>query len=540
MKKLIECVPNFSEGRDSHIIESIANSIRQTDGCQLLDVDPGKSTNRTVITFIGDPKSVVQGAVNAAKKAHELIDMRKHHGEHPRMGAMDVCPFIPVANVTMEECVACAIEFAKQVSEELNIPIYLYEEAQSEEYRKKLPQIREGEYEAISERIIKPEWKPDYGPAQFVPEWGATVTGARNFLIAYNVNLLGTKEQAHRIALDIRDNGRNDGKPGLLKETKAIGWHVNEYNLAQISINLTNFQVTGIHTAFEACKSIAESLNTAIVGSELVGLVPLEAMLQSAEYYIRKENLMIVDEAQKINLVVNRLGLNSIAPFDPAKRIIEYMVREEGNEPLADLSVRDFVKSIAARTSAPGGGSASAAVAAIGAGLGCMVAQLTYGVRKFETVENEMRKIIPVLHRVTNELIPLIDADTNAFNDYVEAMRLPKSTEEEIQARNEAMQNGLKKAIEVPLTTMRIANSAWSMMVEVARYGNIASKSDVEVGAKSLETGIWGAHKNVLINLKDLQDENYKRKILEEANNLLERAKEKCKQTIECINKRNQ
>jgi glutamate formiminotransferase/formiminotetrahydrofolate cyclodeaminase len=538
MKKIIECVPNFSEGRDTKIIEAIANAIKLTIGCQLLDVDPGKSTNRTVITFVGDPKSVVQGAVNAARVARELIDMRKHHGEHPRMGAMDVCPFIPVANVTMEECVACAKEFARLASEELNVPIYLYEEAQAEEYRKKLPQIREGEYEAIPERIIKSEWKPDFGPAKFVPEWGATVTGARNFLIAYNVNLLGTKEQAHRIALDIRDNGRNDGNPGLLKETKAIGWHVNEYNLAQISINLTNYKLTGIHTAFEACKTIAASLNTAVVGSELVGLLPLEAMLQSAEYYIRKENLMIVDEAQKINLVVDRLGLNSIAPFVPAKRIIEYLVREEGTEPLANLSVRDFVKSIAARTSAPGGGSASAAVAAIGAGLGCMVAQLTYGVRKFENVENEIRKIIPVLYQVTNDLIPLIDADTNAFNDYVEAMRLPKATEEERQTRNTDMQNGLKKAIEVPLNTMRVADSAWNMMVEVAKFGNIASKSDVEVGAKSLETGIWGAHKNVLINLKEIQDEAYKEKILTEANSLLKRAYEMCGQTIESINKR--
>jgi glutamate formiminotransferase/formiminotetrahydrofolate cyclodeaminase len=261
-------------------------------------------------------------------------------------------------------------------------------------------------------------------------------------------------------------------------------------------------------------------------------------MLQSAEYYIQKENLMIVDEAQKINLVVDRLGLNSIAPFSPEKRIIEFMVREEGTEPLADLSVRDFVKSIAARTSAPGGGSASAAIAAIGTGLGCMVAQLTYGVRKFESVEPEMRKIIPVLHQVTYQLIPLIDADTNAFNDYVEAMRLPKATEEEKLVRNEAMQIGLKKAIEVPLTTMRLADSAWDMMLEVARFGNIASKSDVEVGAKSLETGIWGAHKNVLINLKDIQDENYKEKILIEANTLLQRAKEMCEQTIESINKR--
>jgi glutamate formiminotransferase/formiminotetrahydrofolate cyclodeaminase len=538
MKKIVECVPNFSEGRDQLVIEAIANAIKQTPGCQLLDVDPGKSTNRTVITFVGDPKSVVQGALNAARKARELIDMRKHSGEHPRMGAMDVCPFIPVANVSMEECAACAAEFAQLASEELGIPFYLYEEAQTLEYRKKLPQIREGEYEALPNRIVTPEWRPDFGPARFVPEWGATVTGARNFLIAYNVNLLGTKEQAHRIALDIRDNGRNNGVPGLLKATKAIGWYVDEYQLAQISINLTDYQTTGIHTVFEACKSIASSLHIAVTGSELVGLIPLDAILRAAEYYILKENLMLVDEAQKINLVVDRLGLNSIAPFIPAKRIIEYMVREEGTEPLADLPVRDFIKSIAARTSAPGGGSASAAVAAIGAGLGCMVAQLTYGVRKFENVEKEMRQIIPVLYRVTNQLIPLIDADTNAFKDYMEALRLPKGTDLEIITRNTAMQEGLKKAIEVPLTTMRIANSAWDMMLEIAKFGNIASKSDVEVGAKSLETGIWGAHKNVLINLKDIQDEMYKEKIQQEADAMLQRAHEMCALTLEIINNR--
>lgn len=538
MKKIIECVPNFSEGRDTKVIEAISKAIEQTAGCTLLDVDPGKSTNRTVITFVGDPSAVVEGALNGARVARQLIDMRKHHGEHPRMGAMDVCPFIPVANVTMDECIACANEFGRRAAEELGIPLYLYEEASKTEYRKKLPQIREGEYEAIADRIIKSEWKPDFGPAHFIPEWGATVTGARNFLIAYNVNLLGTKEQAHRIALDIRENGRNDGTPGLLKETKAIGWFVEEYNMAQISINLTNYKTTGIHTAFEACKEVAASLGTAVVGSELVGLVPLDSILQSAQYYIEKENLMIVDEAQKINLVVNRLGLNSIAPFDASKRIIEYLVQEEKSEPLADLSVRDFIKSIAARSSAPGGGSASAAVAAIGTGLGCMVAQLTYGVRKFEAVESQMRIIVPVLHQVTEQLIPLIDADTNAFNDYVEAMRLPKITDEEKSIRTVAMQNGLKKAIEVPLTTMRVANDAWDMMVEVAKYGNIASKSDIEVGAKSLETGIWGAHKNVLINMAEITDKSYIEEVLKESNALLERANSMCNLTIETLNKR--
>jgi glutamate formiminotransferase/formiminotetrahydrofolate cyclodeaminase len=536
--KVVECVPNFSEGRDYKIIEAIANAIKETDGCNLLDVDPGKSTNRTVYTFVGDPKSVVEGAINAVKTAKNLIDMRKHTGEHPRIGVLDVCPFIPVANVSMDECIECAKEFAALVSEKLNIPIYLYEEAQKQEFRKHLSQIREGEYEAIPARIIKPEWKPDFGPAKFIPEWGATVTGARNFLIAYNINILGTKEQAHRIALNIRENGRNDGNPGLLKETKAIGWQVDEYNMAQISINLTNYKITGMHDAFETCKSEASSINIGVAGSELVGLIPLDAILQTASYYIEKENLMLVDEAQKIKLVVDRLGLNSITPFDPNKRIIEYMIAEKGKEPLADLTVRDFIKSIAARTSAPGGGSASAAVAAIGAGLGCMVAQLTYGVRKFESVDKEMRQIIPVLNQITLDLIPMIDADTNAFNDYMEALRLPKTTSEEIELRTQSMQAGLKKAIEVPLSTMRLADSAWNMMLEVAKYGNIASKSDVEVGAKSLETGIWGAHRNVLINIEGIKDENYKQKVLAEANSILERAKEMYTKTLDAINSR--
>ncbi len=524
MKQIIECVPNFSEGRDEEVISAITEAIKQTPGCSVLDVDPGKSTNRTVFTFVGDAQTVVDGAINAAKVAYRLIDMSKHKGAHPRMGAMDVCPFIPVANATMDDCVACAKEFGRRAAEELGIPVYLYEHAQEKDYRKKLPDIREGEYEAIPDRITQEKWKPDFGPAEFVPSWGATVTGARTFLIAYNVNVLGTKEQAFRIAFDIREAGRNDGKPGLLPMTKGIGWYVDEYNMAQVSINLNDYNVTSIHKAFETCKHQANQMNVAIAGSELVGLVPLEAMLQAADYYMEKEGLMIVDERQKINLVIDRLGLNSISPFIPEKRIIEYVVADPANEPLAHLSLRDFIENVAARTSAPGGGSASAAIAAIGAGLGCMVGHLTYGVRKFEKVDQHMRGIVPVLHEVTQKLIPLIDADTNAFNDYVEALRLPKDTEEEKQHRAEAMQQGLKKAIQVPLHIMEVADKAWNKMLEVAKYGNIASKSDVEVGAKALETGIWGAHKNVLINMTDITDENYKHEMLEKADELLQRA----------------
>lgn len=539
MHKIVECVPNFSEGRNEKTIEAIADAIRQTTGCRLLDVDPGKSTNRTVYTFVGDPVSVVEGALNAARVARQLIDMSKHQGEHPRMGALDVCPFIPVANVTMQECVECANEFGRRAAGELNIPVYLYEEAQQLPYRKKLPQIREGEYEGLAQKLAKSEWKPDFGPAQFVPEWGATATGARTFLIAYNVNLLGTKEQAHRIALNIRENGRSDSEPGLLPETKAIGWYMDEYNMAQISINLTNYKITPVHIAFETCKAEAAKLNIAVTGSELVGLIPLEAMLMAADYYILKENLMVVDEGQKIKLVVDRLGLNAITPFDPAKRIIEYLIADKSNQPLAALPLGDFIKSVAARTSAPGGGSASAAIAAMGAALGCMVAQLTYGVRKFESVDKEMRTAIPVLYNATYKLIPLIDADTQAFNDYIEAVRLPKTTAREEEIRFNAMQNGLKKAIEVPLSTMRIADSAWQMMELVATFGNIASKSDVEVGAKALETGIWGAHKNVLINMEGIKDEEWKAKVLREADEIVERATIAVQKVIELLNERN-
>ncbi|MGI6369483.1 MAG: glutamate formimidoyltransferase [Ignavibacteria bacterium] len=539
MKKIIECVPNFSEGRDQKTIDAIAEAIRNTPGVTLLDVDPGKSTNRTVYTFVGDPQSIVEGALNSARVARKLIDMRKHKGEHPRMGAMDVCPFVPVANVTMEECVECSKEFARRAAEELKIPFYLYEEASTQDYRKRLPDIRKGEYEALASRIVQPEWKPDFGPAEFVPEWGATVTGARFFLIAYNINILGTSQQAHRIALNLREAGRGEHEPGKLKDVKGLGWFVDEYNMAQISMNLNNYKVTAIHTAFEEAVSEARALKVATAGSELVGLVPLEAMLMAADYYIKKENLMIVNEDQKIRLVVERLGLNSVSQFDPRKRIIEYIVEDKKeNEPLASMTLRGFIEEVAARTSAPGGGSASAAIAAIGAGLACMVGQLTYGIRKFENVDKEVRQNIPALYSATQNLIPMIDADTNAFNDYMEAMRMPKNTDAEKAAREEAMQAGLKKAIAVPLMTMKYADAAWDAVIEVAKYGNIASKSDVEVGSRALEMGIWGAYKNVLINLDGIKDQEFIKAKTDEATQIKDKAEVKMKEVLSILDKR--
>ena len=538
MRKLVECVPNFSEGRNKEIIDTIAESIRKTEGCSLLDVDPGKSTNRTVYTFVGSPEAVVEGALAAARAGSKLIDMRHQTGEHPRIGAMDVCPFVPVANVTMDECVELANIFGSRLAEELNVPVYLYENAARSDYRKTLPQIREGEYEALPNRITQNDWKPDYGPAKFVPEWGATAVGARFFLIAYNVNILGTKEQAHRIALDLREAGRGNGHPGLLKEVKGIGWFVEEYNLAQMSFNLTNYLESAPHEVFEESKRIAQEMNLAVTGSELVGLIPLEAIMMAADYYIQKENLFILSDGQKIKLVIDRMGLNAISQFDPQKRIIEYLIEEEKSEPLADMSVRDFIASVAARTSAPGGGSVSALLAALGAGLGTMVAQLTFGVRKFEEYDGQLRRIIPPLYHAVQKLIPMIDADTNAFNDYMEAMRLPNSSNEEKQIRSNAMQEGLKKAIEVPLGTMRIGNSVWESMTGVAQIGNIASKSDVEVGARALETGIWGAYKNVMINMSGIEDEPYKKIIIDEAESMVENASSKCAEVLNILNSR--
>lgn len=525
MRKIVECVPNISEGRNQEVIEKCAEAIKKVKGVKLLDIDPGKSTNRTVFTFVGDPESIVEAAFQFSKTAYELIDMTVHKGEHPRLGAVDVVPFVPVAGVTVEECIECAKIFGKRVGEELKIPVYLYEEASTNPNRKMLKQIRAGEYEGLKEKIYKPEWKPDFGPQEFIPKSGATVTGVRFFLIAYNVNILGTKEQAHRIALNIREQGRGDNQPGRLKAVKAIGWYVEEYKMAQVSINLDNYKITPPHIAFEECKKDAKKLKVAVCGSELVGLIPLEAMLMAADYYINKEKLFIIDERQKINLVIDRLGLSSISPFIPEKRIIEYMIEEEPSQTLVSMTVKNFVELVGARTSAPGGGSVSALVASLGAALGAMMGWMSYGNKKFEHLSSKMRRFIPPLHFAMKELIPLIDADTDAFNDYMIAMKLPKETEEQRIIRDEKMQEGLKKAVEVPLKVMRIADSCWRWMIQMAKFGNIASASDLEVGAKSLETGIWGAYKNVKINLLQIKDNEFKNKVLTEGGKILNRAK---------------
>jgi glutamate formiminotransferase/formiminotetrahydrofolate cyclodeaminase len=525
MKRLVECVPNFSEGRDREVIDAIAEAIRRTPGCTLLDVDPGRSTNRTVYTFVGAPDAVVEGALAAARVAHARIDMRSHRGEHARMGALDVCPFVPVSGVTMDDCVACAREFGRRAAEELGIPVYLYEAAAEAEHRRTLSQIRAGEYEGLAEKIVRPEWRPDFGPARFVPAWGATVTGARHFLIAYNVNLLATKEQAHRIALELREQGRGPEQPGRLRAVKAVGWWVDEYQVAQVSMNLDDYKVTPPHVAFQAVVAEARALKLAVAGSEIVGLVPLQALLMAAQHYIEAEGLFIVDERQKIRLVADRLGLGTVSPFVPGKRVIEYQVAGEADAPLASSSVRDFVRAVGARTPAPGGGSASALITALGAALGTMVGWVTYGKRKFEDKDAVMRRLIPPLHEAMEALIPLVDADTQAFADYLAALGLPKATEEQAARRAEAMEVGLKKAIEIPLTVLRVGDGCWEPMVEMARHGNVASRSDLEVGAKALEAGLWGASRNVLINLAGISDEAFRTAAAAEADAIAQRAR---------------
>ncbi len=532
MKKIVECVPNFSEGRDPAVIDAIAQAIDDTAGCMLLDVDPGAATHRTVYSFVGDPVSVIEGALAAARVAKARIDMRKHKGEHPRLGALDVCPFVPVANVTLTECADIARAFGQRAAEELCVPFYLYEAAATRDHRRTLPDIRRGEYEGLPQKLKDPLWRPDFGPATFLPTWGASVTGARHFLIAYNVNILGTANQAHRIALNLREAGRGKEQPGRLRAVKGMGWYVDDYNLAQVTVNLTDYKTTSLHQLYEAVKQEAAALKVGVAGSELVGLVPLEPMLMAADYYIEKENLFVIEEDQKIRLAVERLGLGSVAPFDPQKKIVDYRVAEPLDEPLAGLSLRRFIEAVGCRSSAPGGGSVSAAVAAMGIGLGAMTAKLTYGVRQFEELDSMMRDIIPSLHGLSKELIPMVDADTRAFNEYMQGIGMPKGTPSEKATRLKQMQQGLKTAIDVPLKTMQLGDQAWDAMCQAARHGNPACKSDVQVGARALEAGIWGAYQNVCINMDGIQDPDYKKRVLSKAAAMAERAQHKCAEVL--------
>ncbi|XP_006876173.1 PREDICTED: formimidoyltransferase-cyclodeaminase [Chrysochloris asiatica] len=525
MPQLVECVPNFSEGNNQEVIEAISSAISKTVGCVLLDVDAGPSTNRTVYTFVGRPEDVVEGALNAARMAARLIDMSRHKGEHPRMGALDVCPFIPVRDVSMEECVLCAQAFGQRLAEELGVPVYLYGEAATMASRRTLPAIRAGEYEALPEKIKKAEWAPDFGPSTFIPSWGATVTGARKFLIAFNINLLSTKEQAHRIALNLREQGRGKDQPGRLKKVQGIGWYLDEKNLAQVSTNLLDFEVTALHTVYEETCREAQELNLPVVGSQLVGLVPLKAILDAAAFYCKKENLFILEEEHRIRLVVNRLGLDSLSPFNPKERIIEYLVPDgQPEECLVNKSLGAFIREVGARSAAPGGGSVAAAAAAMGAALASMVGLMTYGRRQFEHLDAEMRRLIPPFHAASAQLTALVDTDAQAFTGYMEALKLPKNTPEERDRREAAMQDGLKQAVAVPLSLAEKVASLWPVLQELALCGNLACRSDLQVAAKALETGVFGAYFNVLTNLKDITDDDFTDQIRQQVSSLLQDA----------------
>ncbi|MES2703446.1 MAG: glutamate formimidoyltransferase [Bacteroidota bacterium] len=521
---VIECVPNFSEGRNMDIISQITGEIERIEGVRLLDVDPGKATNRTVVTIVGNPHAVIEAAFVAIKKAGELIDMRQHKGEHPRMGATDVCPLIPISGITMEETVEFAKMLGKRVGEELGIPVYLYEYAASAAYRTNLADIRSGEYEGMAAKIVKPEWKPDYGAAAFNERSGATVIGARDFLIAYNINLNTTStRRANSVAFDIREKGRQkkdtNGKnakdangepiwePGLLKSVKAIGWYIEEYGIAQISVNLTNMNVTPLHVLFDTACERATARGMRVTGSELVGLVPLQAMLEAGKYFLRKQQRSVgVSDEELIRIAVRSLGLDELAPFDPKKKIIEYQLQDSASKRLAGMTITRFVQETASESPAPGGGSIAAYCGAMGAALGTMVGNLSSHKKGWDDRWEEFSMQAEKGQRIMTELLSLVDEDTNAFNAIMASFGLPKSNDEEKAARKAAIEKATINAIIVPYRTMELAYEAFDVIRDMAANGNPNSVSDAGVGALCVRTAIKGAYLNVMINSQDLKD----------------------------------
>lgn len=550
MKKIIECVPNFSEGRNSAVIKEITNAVEGVDGIKLLDVDPGKATNRTVVTFVGSPEDVVEAAFRGIKKAAEVIDMSLHFGEHPRFGATDVCPLVPVANVTMEEAVEFARKLAERVGNELGIPVFCYEFAAFSEDRKSLANCRSGEYEALKDRISSEKWKPDFGSSQWsesVAKTGASAIGARNFLVAYNVNLNTTStRRANSIAFDIREAGRikregdpvtgkivtdENGEPvripGTLKKTRAIGWYIEEYGIAQISINLTDISVTPVHIAFDEVCEKARSRGIRVTGSELVGLIPLQAMLEAGKYFLRKQQRSTgISDHEIIKIAIKSLGLNELAPFDPKKKIIEYVIDENSGKKLVDYSLKLFAEETASESPAPGGGSISAYVGALGAALGTMVANLSAHKRGWENRWEEFSEWAEKGKYYHTSLLNCVDEDTQAFNQIMKAFELPKATQQEITIRKNAIQEATKNAIEVPLKVMQLAHGSMEMLKAMAESGNPNSVSDAGVGALCARTAVEGAFLNVKINAAGLDDKFYVEEILKEATNILCSAKE--------------
>jgi glutamate formiminotransferase len=532
MQKVIECVPNFSEGRDLDIIRQITDAIGSVEGVSLLDTDPGATTNRTVVTLVGSPEAVVEGAFRGIQKAAELIDMRKHSGAHPRMGATDVCPFIPVSNVSWEEAIACANQLAKRVGEELKIPVYLYEKAAKNPSRANLAVIRAGEYEGFSEKIKQPEWKPDFGPSFFNERSGATAIGAREFLVAYNVNL-NTKavRRANSVAFDVRENGRvktEDGTPsgkvvldargepvripGMLKHVKAIGWYVEEYGIAQVSINLTNIDETPLHAAFDACSEAASKRGLRVTGSEIVGMVPRKCLVDAGRYFLRKQNWSEgAAEEDLIDMAIRSMGLSELKHFDPKEKIIELKMESAlPRKSLLKMDLRQFCNETLSDSPAPGGGSVAALMGALGASLGGMVANLSAGKRGWDDKLNYFSDWAVQAQRLKDELLFLVDEDTAAFNKVMDAFKLPKDSPEEKAARSAAIQSANQYAAEIPARVMETALKSYKLLAEMAENGNPASISDVGVGLLATRAAVEGAGMNVRINLAGLKDEKVK------------------------------
>jgi glutamate formiminotransferase/formiminotetrahydrofolate cyclodeaminase len=538
-RRLIECVPNISEGRDRARIDAIAAVVETVEGVRLLDVDAGRATNRTVITFVGEPEPVLEAAFRLMKKAQELIDMRGHKGEHPRFGATDVCPLVPISGVSMDECAAFARQLGARVGSELGIPVYLYEFAASEEKRRNLANNRSGEYEGLPKKLTDPAWKPDFGPAAFtdgVARSGAVAIGARNFLVAYNVNLNTTStRRANAIAFDIREAGRKvkqaDGTevqvPGKLRSVKGIGWFIEEYGIAQLSLNLTDITVTPVHAAFdEACKCAAER-GIRVTGSELVGLIPKQALLDAADFYLtRQQRSLGIPEREKIKIAVKSLGLDDLGAFDPQKKVIEYMLEDTpaGGERLVRMDLKRFSEETASESPAPGGGSVAAYVGALGVALGTMVANLSAHKRGWDERWEEFSRWAVQGERLRNELLFLVDADTRAFDRIMAAMGLPKGTDDEKAARKAALLEATKGAIRTPLRTMQVCVESMDLMEAMASQGLPASISDAGVGALCARAGAIGAYLNVRINCAGLEDETFKAEVLKEAEVLRERA----------------
>ena len=559
MNQLIECVPNFSEGNNMDIIRQITDEIKTVEGVKVIDVDPGKATNRTVVTFVGAPAPVCEAAFRAVKKASELIDMSKHHGEHPRFGATDVLPLIPVKNISMEETANYARQLGKRIGDELGIPGYFYEFAATEEKRRNLAACRAGEYEGLPQKLTNSDWKPDFGPAEFTEtarKAGATAVSARNFLIAYNVNLNTTSTRwANSIAFDIREKGRikregnpltgkivkdENGKtvytPGLLKGVKGIGWYIEEYGVAQLSFNLTDINATSLHQLFETACERAASRGIRVTGSELVGVVPLQTLLNAGKYFLKKQRRSVgISDEEILKIAIKSMGLDELAPFDPKKKIIEYLIEDNSEKKLVDMSVKNFTQETASESPAPGGGSISAAMGAMGASLGAMVANLCAHKRGWDDRWEEFSDWAEKGKTLQDKLLFLIDEDTRSFNGIMNAFGLPKSTDKEKTERAAAIQAATKYAMEVPLEVMKTAYSAMEVIQAMAETGNPNSVSDAGVGALAIRAAVFGAGLNVKINGAGLEDKAAAAEIIAQAEALEQKAMEKEREILEIV-----